>query len=66
MNKSCSTYAAKGETYSKSMSLTARLQIACAAQILGHHAVWERIHKSVGLPVGDVLSKVFKKKIMIN
>ena len=65
INKTCSTYAIKGETYSKTMSLTARLQIACAAQILGHHALWKRIFDSVGLPVGNVLSTVLKKKIMI-
>ena len=46
------------------MSLTARLQIACAAQILGHHALWKRIFDSVGLPLGEVLSKVFLKRIM--
>ena len=62
MNKSCSAYAAKGETYSKTMSLTARLQIVCALQIIGHHALWKRIFNSVGLPLGETLSRILKNK----
>ena len=62
MNKSCSAYANKGETFSKTMSLTARLQIACATQIIGHHALWTRIYRSVGLPLGMTLTQYLRRK----
>ena len=60
MNKSCSANAQKGETFSKTMSLTTRLQVACASQIVGHHVRWTRICASVGLSLGDTLSKYLK------
>ena len=43
MNKSCSALAPKGETFSKTMSLTTRLELASATQIIGHHTLWRRI-----------------------
>ena len=62
MNKLCPSYANKGETYSKTMSLTARLNIECMAQILGHHVLWTRIYQSVGLPLSVTLWKYLKTK----
>ena len=62
MNKSCSAVAQKGETFSKTMSLTARLQVACASQIVGHHQLWTRIYASIGLGLGDTLSQYLEKK----
>jgi hypothetical protein len=62
MNKSCAAYANKGETFSKTMSLTARLKIACAAQILGHHALWTIIYHEFGLNLGVTLSTYLKTK----
>ena len=62
MNKSCSENAQKGETFSKTVSLTTRLQVACASQIVGHHALWTRIYASVGLKLGDTLSIYLQQK----
>ena len=52
MNKSCLAYANKGETFSKSMSLTTRLEIAYLVQILGHYELWRCIYGEMGLPMG--------------
>ena len=57
MNKSCSAFATKGETFSKTMSLTTRLEVACAAQIVGHHELWRRMYKLAGMVLEHVLSK---------
>ena len=62
MNKSCSAYANKGETFSKSMSLTTRLEIACSVQILGHHELWRRIYGEMGLRLGDSMEKYLMRK----
>ena len=56
MNKSCSVFATKGETFSKTIPITTRLEIAYAARIVGHHELWRRIYESVGMVLGHVLS----------
>ena len=60
MNKSCSALAPKGETFSKTISLTARLELACAIQIVGHYEVWNRIYKSMGIKLGSILRRFLK------
>ena len=62
MNKSCSAYANKGETFSKTMSLTTRLEIACSVQILGHYELWRRIYGETGLPLGKSMEKYLVRK----
>ena len=62
MNKSCSANAPKGETFSKTMSLTTRLQVACVSQIVVRHVLWTSIYASVGMKLGDTLSIYLKPK----
>ena len=62
MNKSGSALAPKGETYSKTMSLTTRLEIACATQIIGHHRLWQRIYTSMGMTLGFNLDRFLINK----
>ena len=61
MNKSASALAPKGETISKIMALTTRLELACTAQIIGHEALWKRIYKSMGIRLGYNLTRFFTK-----
>ena len=56
MNRSCSAFATKGETFIKTMSLTPRLEVTCAAQIVGRHELWRRVYELAGMVIGHVLS----------
>ena len=61
MNKSASALAPKGETFSKTMALTTRLDLACAAQIIGYEAIWKRIYESMGIRFRYNLTHFFTK-----
>ena len=62
MNKSCSSFIQKGEIFYKTMSLTTRLQVACAAKVIGHRVLWERIFQSTGVGLGPEFNRYLKIK----
>ena len=62
MNNSIASYAPKGRTFSGTMSLNTRVEIACSVHNIGHFETWSLIYTSFGVDIPFSLSKLYKSR----
>ena len=66
MNNSIASYAPKGRTFCGTMSLSTRVQIACAVHNIGNLETWTLIYKSFGLDLPLSLYELYKSRDRAN
>ena len=62
MNSSVSSFAPKNRTFSRMMSLTTRVFIVGAVQLLGHHKYWKLVLERQEIKMSGALKILLRRK----